>query len=181
MVSSPERRVTLDSSPTNKLAKTVVPEPDVRPARGPGSGFGKSFTSVPAMPKNEDDSDDNWWSNEERQQLVEQVQSNAIEAVYELLKQKRVRDEEEKVVDYIKDTHGKSLLAIAAKDGRCKLAKVLLHMKASIDSKDRNGDTPLSLAAYYGKDRVVELLLQRMASTENRSRALVIAAGSGKA
>ena len=73
------------------------------------------------------------------------------------------------------------MLAIAAKDGRCKLAKVLLHMKASIDSKDRNGDTPLSLAAYYGKDRVVELLLQRMASTENRSRALVIAAGSGKA
>ena len=59
------------------------------------------------------------------------------------------------------DEHGMAALHLAAENGHCLVADVLLEHKAFVNAKSKSGLTPLHLAAQNGVNSLVKLLLEK--------------------
>lgn len=57
------------------------------------------------------------------------------------------------------DCYGKKLVMVAAENGHCEMAAVLLNAGARVGGGDVVGETALHKAAYNGRDEVVQLLI----------------------
>lgn len=62
-------------------------------------------------------------------------------------------------VEHPCDCYGKKLVMLAAENGHCEMAAVLLNAGASVGVGDVVGETALHKAAYNGRDEVVQLLI----------------------
>lgn len=69
-----------------------------------------------------------------------------------------------------KDDEGKSLLHLAANDGRESVVRMLLDGGADISLQNKDQWTPLHYAASYNHEAVVGLLLDRNANKKSRSK-----------
>ncbi|CAI8020766.1 E3 ubiquitin-protein ligase MIB2, partial [Geodia barretti] len=64
---------------------------------------------------------------------------------------------------------GRTLLHVAAAEGRIPTTRVLLEYKADLNSRDRAGETPLHAATHYNRYQVAKLLLEEGSDVNARS------------
>lgn len=86
----------------------------------------------------------------------------------------------------ISDSHGKSALILAARDGHEEIVKLLLQVpNINVNARNIRLETPLMLAALFGRENIVKLLLAMPdininAENNMKSTALMAAAKSDK-